>query len=205
MHIIRNASIVNENKIFVGDVLIKNGRIEKIGTDIGTAHAVKEIDATGLHLFPGCIDDQVHFREPGLTHKADLFTESRAPVAGGVTSFMEMPNTVPNTLTQELLEEKYRLGAARSIANFSFFMGVANDNVEEVLALDIPRDVYFHPDIRRHLQFKSESADDILSFEIVFKTKRVRWKSYPFLVVLDFLKRFSPFFLSARECGCGHI
>ncbi len=138
MFLLRNACIVNENKIFNGDVLIKNNRIEKIGHDIGTNDAarVKEIDATGLHLLPGCIDDQVHFREPGLTHKGDLFTESRAAVAGGVTSFMEMPNTVPNALTVELLEEKYRLAEKKSLANYSFYMGASNENIEEVLKTD---------------------------------------------------------------------
>ena len=91
------------------------------------------IDGTGLHLMPGCIDDQVHFREPGLTHKAEIFTESKAAVAGGITSFMEMPNTVPNTLTQDLLEQKYQRAAEISVANYSFFMGASNDNLEEVL------------------------------------------------------------------------
>lgn len=136
MLIIRNATLVNENTIRVTDVLIRNGRIEKIAPDISVAGSVQEIDATGLHLFPGCIDDQVHFREPGLTHKGEIFTESRAAVAGGITSFMEMPNTVPNALTQELLEDKYRIASNRSIANYSFFMGVSNTNREEVLRTD---------------------------------------------------------------------
>jgi len=142
MLLIKNASIVNEGSIKVGDVLVVDGRIEKVGENIGVSSSAKviEIDATGLHLFPGCIDDQVHFREPGLTHKGDLFTESRAAVAGGVTSFMEMPNTVPNALTQELLENKYQLAANRSIGNFSFFMGVSNDNISEVLKTN-PKDV----------------------------------------------------------------
>ncbi|HEX5000977.1 MAG TPA: dihydroorotase [Bacteroidia bacterium] len=135
MILIKNATLVNEGAIRVTDVLIKNGRIEKIGAGISvdSAARVTELDATGLHLFPGCIDDQVHFREPGLTHKGDLFTESRAAVAGGVTTFMEMPNTIPNALTQELLEDKYRLAAEKSIANYSFFMGVSNNNRDEVL------------------------------------------------------------------------
>jgi len=142
MLLIKNASIVNEGSIKVGDVLVVDGRIEKVGENIEVSSSAKviEIDATGLHLFPGCIDDQVHFREPGLTHKGDLFTESRAAVAGGVTSFMEMPNTVPNALTQELLENKYQLAANRSIGNFSFFMGVSNDNISEVLKTN-PNDV----------------------------------------------------------------
>jgi dihydroorotase len=136
--IIRNATIVNEGQLTDGDVLIKNGRIEKIGSNItvSTYEAVTVIDATGLHLFPGCIDDQVHFREPGLTAKGDIFTESRAAVAGGITSFMEMPNTVPNALTQELLEEKYEIASRNSAANYSFFMGASNDNIEEVLKTD---------------------------------------------------------------------
>lgn len=135
--LIKSAHIVNENTITHGDVLIVDGRIEKIGDSISVPSAHCEIiDATGLHLFPGCIDDQVHFREPGLTHKADIFTESRAAVAGGVTSFMEMPNTVPNALTQELLADKYQIASAKSLANYSFFMGASNDNVDEVLKTD---------------------------------------------------------------------
>lgn len=133
--LIKSASIVNENEIVIADLLIKNGRIEKIS---GTINAVAdvEIDASGKYLLPGCIDDQVHFREPGLTYKGDIFTESRGAVAGGITSFMEMPNTVPNTLSQQLLEEKYLLGAQKSLANYSFFMGAANDNLDEVLKTD---------------------------------------------------------------------
>jgi dihydroorotase len=136
MILIRNATLVNEGTITVTDVLIRDGRIEKIAPSISKQGDVTELDASGLHLFPGCIDDQVHFREPGLTHKGDLHTESRAAVAGGVTSFMEMPNTVPNALTQTLLEEKYQLAARKSIANYSFFMGVSNTNREEVLRTD---------------------------------------------------------------------
>src|SRR6201991_1508076 len=133
--LIKSATIVNENKQFVGDVLIKDGFIERIAGQID-AKANQEINAEGLHLFPGCIDDQVHFREPGLTYKADIYTESRAAVAGGITSFMEMPNTVPNTLTQELLEQKYEIGKNTSLANYSFFMGASNDNIDEVLRTD---------------------------------------------------------------------
>jgi dihydroorotase len=134
--VIRNAAIVNEGTTFHGDMLIKHGRIERVGGMIYLKERFKEINAEGLHLLPGVIDDQVHFREPGLTHKADLFTESRAAVAGGITSFMEMPNTVPNTLTQKLLEEKYALAATKSLANYSFYMGVSNDNLDEVLRTD---------------------------------------------------------------------
>ncbi|HRH64803.1 MAG TPA: dihydroorotase [Bacteroidia bacterium] len=131
-YLIKNARIVNEGKIVDGDVLISNGRIEKIGGTISTANA-HLVDAKGQFLLPGAIDDQVHFREPGLTHKAEIYTESKAAVAGGITSYMEMPNTVPNTLTQELLEEKYQLAANKSLANFSFFMGARNENIDEVL------------------------------------------------------------------------
>lgn len=131
--LIKNATIVNEGKEFVGDVLVKNGRIEKIGSAIDTKENIRVIDAEGLHLLPGVIDDQVHFREPGLTHKAMIGTEARAAVAGGVTSFMEMPNTKPPALTHEKLEEKYQIGANTSVANYSFFMGVSNDNADEVL------------------------------------------------------------------------
>jgi len=133
--LIKSATIVNENKQFVADILIKDGFIERIDKSID-APAGKVIDAEGLYLFPGCIDDQVHFREPGLTHKANIYTESRAAVAGGITSFMEMPNTVPNTLTQELLADKYAIAAQTSLANYSFFMGASNDNIEEVLRTD---------------------------------------------------------------------
>src|SRR5690606_15131524 len=123
----------------VSDVLIKDGKIDKIESNIDY-QADKEINGEGLHLFPGLIDDQVHFREPGLTYKADIWYESRAAVAGGTTSFMEMPNTVPNTLTQALLEDKYQIASKNSLANYSFYMGAANDNLEEVLKTD-PRNV----------------------------------------------------------------
>jgi len=130
--IIKNASVVNEGKIFKSDVLIENKLIKKIGVSIDE-QVDKKIDAKGLYLIPGIIDDQVHFREPGLTHKADIYTESKAAVAGGITSFMEMPNTKPQTLTQELLEEKFKIGDKKSLANFTFFMGASNNNLDEVL------------------------------------------------------------------------
>ena len=114
-YIIKNAIIVNEGKKLNGDVLIKNGRIEKIGTSIETPNGVIEINAEGMYLIPGAIDDQVHFREPGLTHKANIYTESKAAIAGGITSFMEMPNTNPQALTQELLEDKYKIAAENFI------------------------------------------------------------------------------------------
>ena len=137
--LIKSAQIVNEGKTFLGDVYIRNGRIEMIAEEINHA-AEQTVDAQGLHLLPGLIDDQVHFREPGLTYKADIWHESRAAVAGGTTSFMEMPNTIPNTLTQKLLQEKYDIAAEKSLANYSFFMGAANDNLDEVLKTN-PRDV----------------------------------------------------------------
>ena len=133
--LIKAASVVNEGQIFVADVLIKEGFIVKIAPNI-TAEGAKEINAEGLHLFPGMIDDQVHFREPGLTDKADIFSESMAAVAGGITSFMEMPNTVPNTLSQQLLADKYQIASDVSLANYSFFMGASNDNLDEVLKTD---------------------------------------------------------------------
>ncbi len=137
--LIRNARLVNRGRIFEADVLIEKGRFEKIAPSIDR-RADREIDAAGKTLIPGVIDDQVHFREPGLTHKANIFTESRAAVAGGVTSFMEMPNTQPTTTTQERLAEKFEIGRRTSLANYSFFMGAANDNLEEVLRTD-PRTV----------------------------------------------------------------
>ncbi|HYD22042.1 MAG TPA: dihydroorotase, partial [Flavipsychrobacter sp.] len=134
--LIKNALVVNEGHTEHKDILIKDGRIEKIDNNIVLTSGVQEINAEGLHLMPGVIDDQVHFREPGLTHKANIGSEARAAVAGGTTSFMEMPNTNPPALTRELLEEKYTIAANTSVANYSFFMGVANDNADEVLRIN---------------------------------------------------------------------
>ncbi|WP_345952732.1 dihydroorotase [Mucilaginibacter sp. PAMB04168] len=134
--LIKSATIVNENRQTVADVLVKDGHIERIDATINTA-ATQEINAEGLYLLPGCIDDQVHFREPGLTAKGNIYTESRAAVAGGITSFMEMPNTVPNTITQQLLQDKYDIAAQKSLANYSFYMGASNDNLDEVLQTDV--------------------------------------------------------------------
>ncbi len=131
--IIKKAFVVNEGVCNVKDILIKDGIIDRIDENIQTAGNCVEINAEGLYLLPGIIDDQVHFREPGLTHKATIATEAHAAVAGGVTSFMEMPNTNPPALTQEILQQKYDIAAATSVANYSFFMGVANNNVDEVL------------------------------------------------------------------------
>ena len=138
--LILNGKLINENKIFEADIFIKDGLIDKIDKNLQHLKADKVIDASGQYVLPGLIDDQVHFREPGLTHKADIYTESRAAVAGGITSFMEMPNTVPNALTQALLEDKYNIAAKNSLANYSFFMGASNDNLEEILKTD-PRRV----------------------------------------------------------------
>jgi len=136
--LIKNARIVNRGGIQEGDIFIKNGRLEAIGAQLDRQADV-ELVAEGRYVLPGIIDDQVHFRDPGLTHKADLYTEPRAAVAGGVTSFMEMPNTKPPALTQKLLQEKYDRAAAVSLANYSFFMGASNDNIEEVLRTDSRR------------------------------------------------------------------
>lgn len=130
--LLKNGLIVNRGQIRAGDIYIKNGRIHLVGDIINLPSDI-EIDCTGKHILPGVIDDQVHFREPGLTHKSDLYTEPRSAVAGGVTSYMEMPNTKPAALTQELLEWKYQTAAQKSLANYSFFMGASNDNIEEVL------------------------------------------------------------------------
>ncbi|MEO9003711.1 MAG: dihydroorotase [Ginsengibacter sp.] len=135
-YLFKHISVVNEGNISEKDVYIKNGRIERIDNNIGVKEKVAEINGVGKHLFPGVIDDQVHFREPGLTHKATIYTESKAAVAGGVTSFMEMPNTIPNALTEQLLEEKYLIAKHNSLANYSFFMGVSNSNADEVLKMN---------------------------------------------------------------------
>ena len=136
--LIKQATIVNEGKIWVADVFIKQGIIQKVDKQINEVADI-EINAEGKYLLPGLIDDQVHFREPGLTHKAEIYTEAKAAVAGGITSFMEMPNTVPSALTQELLENKYEIAAAKSLANYSFFMGASNHNIDEILKTDVKK------------------------------------------------------------------
>ena len=135
-YLFKNIQVVNEGKIQSADVLTGGERIEKIAATISTKERVTEINGEGKHLFPGVIDDQVHFREPGFTHKGNIYTESRAAVAGGVTAFMEMPNTVPNALTEQLLEDKYAIAARSSLANYSFFMGTSNTNADEVLKMN---------------------------------------------------------------------
>lgn len=135
-YVIRNTNLVNEGKQLRADLLIKQGRIEQIDSTINVIGNVQEVNGESLLTMPGVIDDQVHFREPGLTHKGEIYTEAKAAVAGGVTSYMEMPNVVPQTLTQELLAEKYEIGRKNSLANYSFYMGASNDNIEEVLKTD---------------------------------------------------------------------
>ena len=134
--LIKNATIINENSREVSDLLIKNNRIEKVDKDINIESKCSEINGEGLFLIPGLIDDQVHFREPGLTHKGNIYTESMAAIAGGVTSFMEMPNTIPNAITNEELEKKYLIGKNTSFGNYSFYLGASNNNIEEVKRLD---------------------------------------------------------------------
>ncbi|MEM8970354.1 MAG: dihydroorotase, partial [Bacteroidota bacterium] len=128
-----DARVVNEEQIQEVDILIEGSFISRIDTDLSSVATDDTYDAQGKYLLPGLIDDQVHFREPGLTYKANIYSESKAAVAGGITSFMEMPNTVPNALTQDLLQDKYNIAARSSLANYSFYMGVSNDNLEEVL------------------------------------------------------------------------
>lgn len=134
--LITGANIVNEGQITRLDILIQDGLIYNLGPDLSGFEADIHIDAKGKYIFPGLIDDQVHFREPGLTHKADIYTESKAAVAGGITSYMEMPNTVPQATTIELLEDKYSIAATKSLANYSFYLGATNDNIDEVLKVD---------------------------------------------------------------------
>jgi dihydroorotase len=166
--IIKNASIVNEGKIIEGDLLIKNQRIEKIGGVIHDKNA-KEINGENKFVLPGVIDDQVHFREPGLTHKANIHTESCAAVAGGTTSFMEMPNTKPAALTSELLEEKYQIAANSSPANYSFFMGTSNENTDEVLKINDQRDRVCGIKIFMGSSTGNMLVDNVLTLDKVFK------------------------------------
>lgn len=133
--LIKNARLVNEGQIAAGDLLIQHGRIAKIDSSISAGPGTRVLDAAGAHLLPGMIDDQVHFREPGLTHKAGIWSESRAAVAGGITSFMEMPNTLPPTVTLDALEDKYAIAADKSLANYAFYLGATNDNLAVIRAL----------------------------------------------------------------------
>ena len=164
--LIKNGTIVNEGAVFKADLLIEDEIIKKIDEKI-ELDADKVIDATGLHIFPGVIDDQVHFREPGLTHKGCIASESKAAIAGGVTSFIEQPNTVPNAVTQEILEEKYKIAADTSFANYSFMMGGTNDNLDEVLKTN-PRNVagiklFLGSSTRNMLVYNEEVLEKIFS------------------------------------------
>src|SRR5690242_14248427 len=172
-YLIKNTSLINEGKIFSGDVLFENGRIGQISAKNDTKIAVKEISGEGKYLLPGIIDDQVHFREPGLTHKATIYSESRAAVAGGVTSFMEMPNTIPPALTQELLEEKYRTGASHSLCNYSFFMGVSNDNADEVLKTNEKKNTVAGVKIFMGSSTGNMLVDNYLTLEKIFAGSEV--------------------------------
>jgi dihydroorotase len=164
--IIKNISVVNEGATKVQDVLIRNGRIEKIAAQI--SEKGREINGEGKYLLPGVIDDQVHFREPGLTHKANIHSEARAAVAGGTTSFMEMPNTKPEAVTQERLEDKYNIAAQSSLANYSFFMGVANDNAEEVLKTNAKKDRVCGVKIFMGSSTGNMLVDNFLTLEKIF-------------------------------------
>ncbi len=134
--LIKGARLVNDGQVLEGDLLVRNGRIERIGSEIAAGPATRVLEANGNLLMPGMIDDQVHFREPGLTHKGDIHSESRAAVAGGITSFMDMPNSIPQTVSLDALEEKHELAAGRAFANYSFYLGATNDNIDAIRALD---------------------------------------------------------------------
>lgn len=172
-YLIRNIQVVNEGSIQAMDVLISGERIEKIGSNLSVDQAVTEINGEGKYLLPGAIDDQVHFREPGLTHKANIYTEAKAAVAGGVTSFMEMPNTMPAALTQELLEQKYSIGATTSLANYSFFMGTSNDNVEEVLRVNDRKKDICGVKIFMGSSTGNRLVDNYLSLDRIFRDSEV--------------------------------
>lgn len=135
-YLIKNATLVNDGQLLEGDILLSEGRISRVGGDIPASSGTTVFDAAGLHVLPGMIDDQVHFREPGLTHKGDIGSESRAAIAGGITSFMEMPNTSPPTLTHEALEHKYAIAHRNAAANYAFYLGASNDNLDVVRTLD---------------------------------------------------------------------
>lgn len=172
--LIKNATVINEGSIKVQDLLIVNQRIEKIADSISNVDNIDEIiDAEGLYLMPGVIDDQVHFREPGLTHKADIYSESRAAVAGGVTSFMEMPNTNPPTLTFELLEEKFSIAEKNALANYSFFMGVSNDNADEALKINQFKNKYCGLKIFMGSSTGNMLVDNYLTLNKIFSESEV--------------------------------
>ncbi|TWF45434.1 dihydroorotase [Chitinophaga polysaccharea] len=172
-YLIRNIAVVNEGRTTVQDVWIKNSRIEKIAPNITISGQYTEINGEGKHLLPGVIDDQVHFREPGLTQKATIYTEARAAVAGGTTSFMEMPNTKPAALTQELLEDKYTIAQQHSLANYSFFMGAANDNVEEILKTNAKKESVCGVKIFMGSSTGNMLVDNYLTLETVFSNSEL--------------------------------
>ena len=165
--LIKNATLINEDEVFVSDILLENGIIKQIERDIDDIEASEVIDAKGLHLFPGLIDDQVHFREPGLTHKGEIYTEAKAAVAGGVTSYMEMPNTNPQAVTVVELEKKYSRAAEVSLANYSFFMGATNDNVAELAKADYTKvcgvKIFMGSSTGNMLVDKKETLENIFS------------------------------------------
>lgn len=211
--IIKQAQIVNEGKIFVADVLINGERIENISNTISNKNA-EEINAEGLFLLPGIIDDQVHFREPGLTHKASIQSESKAAIAGGITSFMEMPNTIPNTLTLDLLEEKYQIASRDSLANYSFFMGINQHNLEEALRIDNEKvcgitddGLYFnndegilanYPEFLEELFSRSETLIALHSEDdTIIKNNLVRYQNY---YANDIPMKFHPKIRSEEAC-----
>ncbi|MFM8432509.1 MAG: dihydroorotase [Bacteroidota bacterium] len=167
--LLNDITLVNDGRVFMTDVLIANGMIEKIGSGLDEPGA-RLINGTGKLLLPGIIDGQVHFREPGLTHKGDLYTESKAAVAGGVTSFIDMPNTVPNVLTPEILQEKYRLASEKSLANFGFFMGVNGDNIAEVSKMDTSKLLGVSDDGLYFTKKGNLLADNPVTMELLFST-----------------------------------
>lgn len=172
-YLIRNIAVVNEGRTTVQDVWIKDQRIEKIAPHITISGNYTEINGEGKHLLPGVIDDQVHFREPGLTQKATIYTEARAAVAGGTTSFMEMPNTKPAALTQELLEDKYTIAQHHSLANYSFFMGAANDNVEEILKTNAKKESVCGVKIFMGSSTGNMLVDNYLTLDTVFSNSEL--------------------------------
>lgn len=172
-YLIRNIAVVNEGQTTVQDVWIRNSRIEKIAPNITVSGQYTEINGEGKHLLPGVIDDQVHFREPGLTQKATIYTEARAAVAGGTTSFMEMPNTKPAALTQELLEDKYTIAQHHSLANYSFFMGAANDNVEEILKTNAKKESVCGVKIFMGSSTGNMLVDNYLTLDTVFSNSEL--------------------------------
>ena len=178
--LIKKARIVNENNTFLGDVLIENEIIKEISSDIKAPKETQIIDANGAFLIPGFIDDQVHFREPGLTHKATIATESKAAVAGGITTFIEMPNTVPQATTQELLEDKFSIAAKDSYANYSFMFGGTNDNLEELLKTD-PKKVAGIPEAPEDYQEHGDQTriEGGRPFHPAVQVREVAWRRDP--------------------------